>query len=686
VSFTASTPIGVKKDEYVTLVNTERKWCGSAALNTKYDYNNGSYVPAYGFGDYANYDEGIFPTFGALYQSRLCLAGVDSTVLVSGVYDKVVDGAPYRYFQLTDDLSNPTIDPFRIRVPYSQADTVTAIRQWQQFMFVFTRSSVYKTTLDNNGQFSVNTPTLTLTSNVGCVSRDTVETTESTLFFLSENGVFDLGIVATNEYRASEISLPIRNVIKEFGADSKIVYDTFNNKLYVYNERLMVYFTDQKVWSEYKAVLPWDISSFLFWREYVLLCCKTLCDFQITRTEYELYVDFAKTFTSGETVEVQPCAQNIPTYTGVTRYTSPIVMSPVIGERDVTVLYDGVLTDSWDKLNQEDINIEGVEDGKELTFFYKADGSFNGALLFQDNVIQTLNNVSLGVASLNNFCTLVDYNVLDVLDGDGNLYIGGVDPEGNPVYDGTPLLDNSNDDGTLVEGLLVNGEPVYTGGTGDPILLGDSNNPVYIGGSPLPVPRLFRVSPAGEFVEDPTGDPLPKEYPPPSQFECEPIYPDKRCIWTANPLPTAGYGTHGSVVLTGGLELFLHCEISVTPPYSKGCELLRRWKCVGGVCTEDSSGAYTSLSACETARIGQWTLVVNTSPAGLDGCGVNRPASETFTYSGLHTDVWTFSDCNPRGGLNGFCSYKNGVYVRENYVCSPSVASLGSITHTYVCP
>ena len=453
VSFTASTPIGVDKDEYVTLVNTERKWCGSAALNTKYNFDNGSYVPAYGFGDYANYHEGIFPTFGALYQSRLCLAGASSTVLVSGVYDKIIDGEPYRYFQTTDDLKNPTIDPFKIRVPFSQSDTVTAMKQWQQFLFVFTRTSVYKTTLDTNSQFNVNTPTLTLTANVGCVSKDSVETTESTMFFLSENGIFDLGIVAQGEYRASEISLPIRNIIKDFGTHPKIVYDSFNNKLYVYNKRLMVYFTDLKLWSEYRSVIPWDISSLLFWREFVLLCCRNLCDFQLIRTEYALYIDFVKKFTAGQTVNVQPSAQNIPTYTGVTRYTSPLVMSPVIGERDVTILYDGVLTDNWTKLNSEEISISGVVDGKQLTFFYKATGSFNGVVLYKDNVIQTLNNVSFGVPNLNNFCVLSPYS--SVSDGLGGFYEGRVDIDGNPVVGGVVATDDFGNP------LSIGGNPVY---------------------------------------------------------------------------------------------------------------------------------------------------------------------------------------------------------------------------------
>jgi hypothetical protein len=429
VSFTASTPIGVRKDEYVTLINTETKWCGTAALNTMYNFDNGSYVPAYGLGDYANYDEGLFPTFGALYQSRLCLAGVGASLLVSGVYDRIIEDAPYRYFQVTDDLSNPVLDPFLIRVPFSQSDTVLAMKQWQQFLFVFTRTSTYKTSLDQNSQFSSSTPTLNLTANVGCIGRDGVETTESTMFFLSENGVFDLGIVAQNEYRASEISLPIRNIVKDFGADSKIVYDTFNNKLYVYNERLMVYFTDQKVWSEYQAVLPWDISSFLFWREFVLLCCKNLCDFQLTRTEYEKYIDFAKEFTSGE-VYVQPCSTSIPSYVGVNVYESPIVMTPILEEQDVHVLQNGtriVYGEDWYKLSDNQIYVNNPVDGL-LRFFYRLRDTFNGAVVFKDEEAFPLNNVSLGLVLPNNICTYAPYNGNVV--GDGTTAGGGVDGAG----------------------------------------------------------------------------------------------------------------------------------------------------------------------------------------------------------------------------------------------------------------
>lgn len=411
VSFTSETPIGVPKDTFITLVNTERKWCGSAALNTKDAFNNGSYVPAFGFGDYADYDAGVFPTFGALYQSRLCLGGVGALVLVSGVYDKLVKDAPYRYFQITDDLSNPTLDPFNMRVPFPQADAVRAMRQWQQYLFIFTRYSTFKTTLDSNNLFSANVPNLSLTANIGCISREGVDITENTMYFLSDSGVYDMGVVLQNEYRASEVSVPIRNVLQEFTSNSKLSYDTFNNKLYVYDGRLLVFFTDARVWSEYRAVLPWDITSFIPWSDSMLMCCKTLCDFQMIKTEFERYIDFAKEFTSGE-VYVQPCIVTIPSYSGVDIYDSPVVLTPMTTEQDVHILQNSVRLEfgvDWVKLPNNKIRITNPVDG-DIRILYRLKDTFNGAVLFKDNEEFSLNGASLGLVSASNVCTRSPYN------------------------------------------------------------------------------------------------------------------------------------------------------------------------------------------------------------------------------------------------------------------------------------
>lgn len=411
VSFTAETPIGVPKDTFITLVNTERKWCGSAALNTKYAFNNGSYVPAYGLGDYANYDAGEFPTFGSLYQSRLCLGGIGALVIVSGVYDKLVKDEPYRYFQITDDLSNPTLDPFSIRVPFPQSDTVRAMKQWQQYLFIFTRSSTFKTTLDGNNLFSTNVPNLSLTANIGCISREGVDITESTMYFLSDSGVYDMGVMLQNEYRASEVSVPIRNVLQEFTSNAKLSYDTFNNKLYVYDGRLLVFFTDARVWGEYRAVLPWDITSFIPWSDSMLMCCRTLCDFQMIKTEFERYIDFAKEFTSGE-VYVQPCIVTIPSYSGVNVYDSPVVLTPMITEQDVHVLQNSVRLEfgvDWVKLPDNKIQITNPVDG-DIRILYRLKDTFNGAVLFKDNEEFSLNGASLGLVSASNVCTSTPYN------------------------------------------------------------------------------------------------------------------------------------------------------------------------------------------------------------------------------------------------------------------------------------
>jgi hypothetical protein len=411
VSFTAATPIGVPKDTFVTLINKERKWCGSAALNTKYAFNNGSYVPAYGIGDYADYDAGEFPTFGALYQSRLCLGGIGALIIISGVYDKLVNDEPYRYFQVTDDLSNPTLDPFNIRVPFPQSDAVRAMRQWQQYLFIFTRSSTFKTTLDGNNLFSANVPNLTLTANIGCISREGVDTTENTMYFVSDGGVYDMGVVLQNEYRASEVSVPVRNILQEFTSAAKLSYDPFNNKLYVYDERLMVFFTDARVWGEYRAVLDWDITSFVPLADAMLMCCKTLCNFQMIKTEFDKYIDFAQEFTSGE-VYVQPCSSTIPSYAGVSVYEVPIVMTPLETEQDLHVLQNGtriVFGTEWYNLPDNRIYVVNPLDGV-LRFFYRLKDTFNGAVLYKDNEEFALNGASLGLVSATNICTYAPYN------------------------------------------------------------------------------------------------------------------------------------------------------------------------------------------------------------------------------------------------------------------------------------
>lgn len=434
VSFTAETPIGVPKDTFITLVNTETKWCGSAALNTKYAFNNGSYVPAYGLGDYADYDSGEFPTFGSLYQSRLCLGGIGALVIVSGVYDKLVKDEPYRYFQITDDLSNPTLDPFSIRIPFPQADTVRAMRQWQQFLFIFTRSSVFKTTLDSNNLFSANVPNLTLTANIGCISREGVDITENTMYFISDGGVYDMSVVLQNEYRASEVSVPIRNILQDFTSNAKICYDSFNNKLYVYDGRLLVFFTDVRVWSEYKAALSWDITSLVAWRNATLFCCKTLCDFQILKTEYSKYIDFAKKFTSGE-VYVQPCVVSLTTYAGVSVYRVPIVMSPILSEQDLHVVQNGerlIFGTGWFKVSESEIHITNPENGI-ITIYYKLKDSFNGAVLFKDEVEFSLDSVALGLVSTSNICEYSPYNGDTVPEDDPSYTYSGDDGFGNVI-------------------------------------------------------------------------------------------------------------------------------------------------------------------------------------------------------------------------------------------------------------
>jgi len=471
ISFSADTPIGVDKDSLVELINTQTSWCGSAALSSKFNFDNGSYVPAYGFGDYADYLTGVFPTFGALYQNRLCLSGLDTTVLISGVYDKLVEDAPYRYFQITDDLENPLLDPFRIRIPFSQSDSITALRQWQQFLFIFTNSEVFKTALGENGLFNATTQNISLVASVGCISRDGVVTTESTIYFVSYSGVFDLAVVLQNEYRASEVSLPIRDVVSLLTSNTKIAYDSANNKLYIYDKRLLVFFTDIKVWSEYRSVLEWGISSLMSWRDSMILCCKLLCDFQMVKTEYEKYIDFAKVFTEGE-LYVQPAVANVPTFAGVSVYKSPFPLSPIVTEQDIFVLQNNerlIFGQDWFKIEGDNIKLTSPVAG-ELQIFYRLAGSFNGAVVFKDNVEQLLDGASLGLVSPTNSCTRFDYN--------GDVGTGTTDPATGeiPQDEGLPIVYLPTND-SIILAAFAYGTVFYTDAT--TFVLAQSDYPSY---------------------------------------------------------------------------------------------------------------------------------------------------------------------------------------------------------------
>jgi hypothetical protein len=407
VSFSAKTPIGVDKDVLVTLVNTETKWCGTAALPNKFNFDNGSYVPAYGIGDYADYLNGEFPVFGALYQNRLCLCGVGSPFVVSAVYDKLIKGSPYRYFQITDDLSNQLLDPFKVRIPLDRSDNTTAVQQWQQYLFVFTNTATYRTILDSNGQFNANVNSLLLSANVGCLSKDCVVATESTLMFLSNGGVYDMSIILQNEYRASEVSVAIRPEVKKFTSAALMLYDNFNKKLFLYDGRLFVYYTDSKVWSEWGASIGWNITAMTTSANAAVFCCKALCDFQIIKTEFSKFVDFAKVFVGGSAVLVEPCLKNIPSYLGVSKYKSPVYFINDSTVEDLLVRLNLVplrYNTDWFKLDDGFIQVVSPVNGT-LYFSPVLDESFYGVVGYEDNVKMSLSDTSLGVIEPANVCT-----------------------------------------------------------------------------------------------------------------------------------------------------------------------------------------------------------------------------------------------------------------------------------------
>jgi len=614
ISFSADTPIGVDKDSLVELINTQTSWCGIAALSSKFNFDNGSYVPAYGFGDYADYLTGVFPTFGALYQNRLCLSGLDTTVLISGVYDRVVEDAPYRYFQITDDLENPLLDPFRIRIPFSQSDSVTAMRQWQQFLFIFTRSEVFKTSLDGNGQFNSSTPSTTLAASVGCISREGVATTESTIYFVSDSGVFDLAVAVQNEYRASEISLPIREIVKKLTRRTKIVYDSFNNKLYIYDERLLVYFTDIKAWTEYRAILPWDITSLVSWRDATILCCKLLCDFQMVKTEYEKYVDFAKRFVGGESVYMQPVISTTPTFASVNRYLCHTPFLPDRSIEDVLVKLNSVALQfgtEWYKLEDNYIYVVSPIVGT-LSFTALYDDTFYGVVEILDNVLVPLTNTSLGIANPVSVCAelfVIYYTTMTVNYLDGTTFTAtnaDYSTRAALVASGTVPANTEvitkTDGNTVLRTTSRATDPTFDAGelrieayTTKAFTSWVVNVEAWSSAAPIEISRtseLYARTVGEQFNYTLAGNPS-------NALRVAALQPNG--LFRSNVSISRTFQAGGNAFVVDRLEAFTVPKVSDIT-LNTGLTVTN-WKCISGLCVPDANGVYTSQVACNAALI-----------------------------------------------------------------------------------
>lgn len=358
IAFEASNPIGVGFNSTVELVNTEVKHIGSGAISTRLKYKDGSWVPAYGLGFFADYFNGYYPRVGSLYQGRLALGGFvhnSLVAVVSGTYDAVVPGAFFSYFQV-DEAATKDDSPFDIVVGSTPNDIVVSMIEWQRTLFIMTRKAVWRL----YGDGGVLTPTsrsLNFLSSIGALNQHCVVRTELGVMYLSDSGLYDLmPTVENGEYQIRERSVKVREKFKPLVKPAKeqlpwMTYDSENRWVYIgmpdekdvdTTHRIYVFNTKRESWTEYRTDGGFQGYSATYYTDRTLgnltgLACVTIrtgatpANLVFIRFGYDRYIDYAERFVATATGDT--------TFTLVS--TRPIIThTTAAGIREYPVTFD----------------------------------------------------------------------------------------------------------------------------------------------------------------------------------------------------------------------------------------------------------------------------------------------------------------------------------------------------------
>lgn len=262
--------LGVPQSSVIEWANSERTHIGINAVGTRFDFNDGSYVIASGLGIVADYATGYYPRTINLYQGRIVLSGFAHrplTVLFSAVGDSTSPGNFYSGFQITDDSALPT-DAFDVVINSRPDDRIVSIIEWQSALFVLSRRSVFRLGGLNGQPISPTSRAVNFISAIGCVNEACVSQTETSVVYLSDNGLYDLTPQVENgEYLVRERSIKIRDKFSvttdpRYESLPWVSYDAENRLLLVgypaagefYTTRyLYVYNVFRDSWTEYNT-------------------------------------------------------------------------------------------------------------------------------------------------------------------------------------------------------------------------------------------------------------------------------------------------------------------------------------------------------------------------------------------------------------------------------------------------
>lgn len=239
VGFNGLAKLGLPSSSLVEFANTNRTHIGTAALTSRFDFNDGSYTIAYGLGTVADYEAGYYPTVGAIYQNRLVLGGFGHrplTAVFSSTLDSSVPGQFYSDFHITDANTLDTA-PFDVVINSKPDDRLVTFVEWQSSLFALTRKAVFRLT-GGDSPISPSARYVNFISATGCVNHSCVAQTDTSAVYLSDTGLYDLTpMVENGEYQVRERSLKIRD---KFGITDDAAYENLPWVAYDINNRYVM--------------------------------------------------------------------------------------------------------------------------------------------------------------------------------------------------------------------------------------------------------------------------------------------------------------------------------------------------------------------------------------------------------------------------------------------------------------
>lgn len=337
-------------NDWQIIYNKRRTWIGSVFTANALPQNNkiesstwaqidGMLVPMAGYGRFANFESGVFPNIGTVYNGRLVLTGMPdkaNTLLFSGVLDSAGLGINYSYMQVYvgQDTSNAS-NPFDLVIDDSENARITAVHTWQDQLFVFTSDRVYQVnaTAPTSRQYK-------LLAGNGAINSYCVCNSDRMLYFASRNGVYALPLLDSGQYRTGDVSLKVYDVLVKSLAGSK-PFLLYNNDdavvTLVTRDEWFRYNTRYDNWTVYDTVLGFGSSYAMVLEKWLAVVCTNKLGTVLLREGGLSYTDFTSNNVSTTTATYMAASQSVPVVTRQRFYKCPWRMSTVTQRPDVAV-------------------------------------------------------------------------------------------------------------------------------------------------------------------------------------------------------------------------------------------------------------------------------------------------------------------------------------------------------------